>query len=85
MRQLSFSDYEWSVNRNKKTRSEIQLDKINNIVDWQKVKMLFVQYLYNLSDPELEDQLCDRLSFQHFVELNFSQHIPDFTTFWRFK
>ena len=50
-----------------------------------KVKMLFVQYLYNLSDPELEDQLCDRLSFQHFVGLNFSQHIPDFTTFWRFK
>ena len=41
MRQLSFSDYEWSVNRNKKTRSEIQLDKINNIVGWQKVKWYF--------------------------------------------
>lgn len=47
--------------------------------------MLFVQYLYNLSDPELEDQLYDRLSFQPFVGLDFSQHIPDFTTLWRFK
>lgn len=26
-----------------------------------KVKMLFLQYLYNLSDPELEDQVNDRL------------------------
>ncbi len=25
-------------------------------------RILFVQYLYNLSDPELEDQLNDRLS-----------------------
>ena len=27
------------------------------------VKILFIQYLYNLSDPELEDQINDRLSF----------------------
>lgn len=110
MKQLSFSDLELSLNRSKKTRSEIQLDKINRIVDWGKVevllsstdrtgrqggrkpisvlikaKMLFVQYLYNLSDPELEDQLYDRLSFQRFVGLDFSQQIPDFTTLWRFK
>jgi len=26
-----------------------------------KVKMLFLQYLYNLSNPELEDQVNDRL------------------------
>jgi len=32
-----------------------------------KVKMLFLQYLYNLSNPELEDQVNDRLSFQKFV------------------
>ncbi len=50
-----------------------------------KAKMLFVQYLYNLSDPELEDQLHDRLSFQRFVGLDFSDRIPDFTTLWRFK
>ena len=110
MKQLSFSDLELSITRSKKTRSEIQLEKINRIVDWSKVerllsktdktgarggrkpipvlikaKMLFVQYLYNLSDPELEDQLYDRLSFQRFVGLDFSQQIPDFTTLWRFK
>ena len=110
MKQLSFSDLELRLNRSKKTRSELQLDKVNKIVNWGKVemllaetdntgkqggrkpisvlikaKMLFVQYLYNLSDPELEDQLYDRLSFQRFVGLDFSQQIPDFTTFWRFK
>ena len=110
MRQLSFSDLELNINRSKKTRSEVQLEKINRIVDWKKVeglllvtnktgkqggrkpipvlikaKMLFVQYLYNLSDPELEDQLYDRLSFQRFVGLDFTQQIPDFTTLWRFK
>ncbi len=47
--------------------------------------MLFVQCLYNLSDSELEDQLYDRLSFQVFVGLDFSQQIPDSTTLWRFK
>ena len=110
MKQLSFSDMELSINRSKKTRSEIQLNKTNQIVNWQdiarllsqtdktgkqggrkpisvlvKAKMLFVQYLYNLSDPQLEDQLYDRLSFQRFVGLDFSQQIPDFTTLWRFK
>ena len=47
--------------------------------------MLFIQYLYNLSDPELENQLIDRLSFQQFVGLSFNNEIPDFTTLWRFK
>ncbi|MEM6816343.1 MAG: hypothetical protein AAF600_18455 [Bacteroidota bacterium] len=76
MKQLSFSDLELNLNRSKKTRSEVQSDKINRIVDWVKVEallsrtdqtgkqegrkpipvlikaqMLFVQYLYNLSDP----------------------------------
>ncbi|MCP4458273.1 MAG: transposase [Cytophagales bacterium] len=49
-----------------------------------KAKMLFVQYLYNLSDPELEDPIYDRLSFQRFVGVDFFQQIPDFTTLWRF-
>ena len=53
-------------------------------IDW-KVKMLFVQHLYTLSDPELEDQMIDRLSFQEFVGITFSSEIPDFTTVWRFK
>jgi IS5 family transposase len=50
-----------------------------------KVKMLFLQYAFNLSDEELEDQLIDRLSFQKFVGINFDQEIPDFTTLWYFK
>lgn len=52
--------------------------------EW-KVKMLFLQYAFNLSDEELEDQLIDRLSFQKFVGISFSQEIPDFTTLWHFK
>lgn len=52
--------------------------------EW-KVKMLFLQYAFNLSDEELEDQLIDRLSFQKFVGINFDQEIPDFTTLWNFK
>lgn len=48
-------------------------------------KILFVQHLYNMSDPELEDQLNDRLSFQHFVGLNMNSKVPDYTTIWRFR
>lgn len=50
-----------------------------------KVKMLFLQYLYNLSDPELEDQVNDRLSFQSFAGVSFTATIPDYTTIWRFR
>jgi len=32
------------------------------------MNILFIQYLYNLSDPELEDQINDRLSFQRFSD-----------------
>jgi len=50
-----------------------------------KVKMLFLQHLYNLSDPELEDQVNDRLSFQRFAGINYTTTVPDFTTIWYFK
>ena len=50
-----------------------------------KVKMLFLQHLYNLSDPELEDQVNDGISFQHFAGIDYSTSVPDFTTIWRFK
>lgn len=50
-----------------------------------KIKMLFVQFLFNLSDPKLEDELIDNLSFQRFVGINWNNEIPDFTTLWRFK
>lgn len=52
--------------------------------EW-KLKMLFLQYAFNLSDEELEDQLVDRLSFQQFVGIGFFHEIPDFTTLWYFK
>lgn len=53
-------------------------------VSWM-VKAIFLQSLFNLSNPQLEDQLIDRLSFQRFVGINLDHDIPDFTTFWRFK
>lgn len=49
------------------------------------IKATFLQALFSLSDPQLEDQLIDRLSFQRFVGIPLDQPIPDFTTFWRFK
>jgi len=49
------------------------------------LKSLFLQFLYNLSDPGLEDALTDRLSFQRFVGLGFEEEAPDFTTIWRFR
>ena len=50
-----------------------------------KTKMLFLQHLHNLSDPELEDQVNDRLSFQKFAGIDYSTSVPDYTTIWRFK
>ena len=49
------------------------------------LKCLILQYMYNLSDPALEDALIDRLSFQRFLGWSFDQEMPDFTTIWRFR
>lgn len=110
MSQLSFADLEVQNNR-KPSRITLKLEKLDRIVDWDKVldvvkvvdrtskekggcphkniltkvKMLFLQHLYNLSDPELEDQVNDRLSFQKFAGIDFSNTVPDYTTIWRFK
>jgi transposase len=53
-------------------------------VRWM-IRGLFLQYLYKLSDPKLEDHLIDRLSFRRFAGLPLDQTVPDFTTFWRFR
>jgi len=53
-------------------------------VKWM-IRGLFLQRLYQLSDPQLEDQLIDRLSFRRFAGLPLDQKVPDFTTFWRFR
>lgn len=109
-KQLSFGDLEVMQNR-KTTRSQKQLEKIEKLVDWQKmaetfsvinksggiqggrprkemvmmIKLLYIQYLYNLSDPELEEQVNDRLSFQQFAGIGMQEMVPDYTTIWRFK
>jgi IS5 family transposase len=49
------------------------------------LKCLILQYLYDLSDPALEDALIDRLSFQRFLGISFDEEIPDFSTIWYFR
>lgn len=49
------------------------------------LKCLFLQFLYGLGDPALEDALIDRLSFQRFLGIGFDEDIPDFSTIWRFR
>lgn len=49
------------------------------------IKSLFLQFLYGLSDPALEDALTDRHSFQKFLGIGFDEEVPDFTTIWRFR
>ena len=48
-----------------------------------KLKILFLQSWFNISDEELEFQIHDRLSFQLF--LGNPTKIPYFTTIWRFR
>ena len=43
-------------------------------------KMLVLQQLFNLSDQELEFQVNDRRTFEHFVGLGVMTSIPDATT-----
>ena len=47
------------------------------------VKMLVLQSWYGLSDPELERQANDRISFHKF--LGFPERIPDRSTVWAFR
>ncbi len=49
------------------------------------LKCLFLQGLYHLSDPEMEDQLKDRISFQKFIGIRDVKDIPDSTTIGNFR
>lgn len=49
------------------------------------VKALLLQAMYGLSDRELEDALCDRLSFRRFVGLSLDEPIPDHSVLNRFR
>lgn len=45
------------------------------------VRCMLLQSWYGLSDPELEFQCNDRISFQNFIGLD--EKVPDFSTIWR--
>lgn len=49
------------------------------------LRVMILQHLYGLSDPQMEEQLCDRLSFQKFVQLDPAEAVPDETTICRFR
>jgi len=54
-----------------------------NVDEVVMVKLLVLQQWYGLSDPELERQVDDRLSFQRF--LGFPEKAPDYSTVWQFR
>lgn len=49
------------------------------------VKALYLQALYDLSDPGLEEALLDRLSFRRFCGFGLDERTPDETTICRFR
>src|SRR3546814_12608702 len=48
-------------------------------------KALLLQRWYQLSDPGLEEALCDRLSFRRFAGLALEDDTPDHSTIFRFR
>jgi transposase, IS5 family len=48
-------------------------------------KIMILQKWFNLSDPEAEAQIYDRLSFRRFLYLSLQDDIPDETTICRFR
>ena len=49
------------------------------------LKAMFLELWYGLSDPELEEQISDRVSFQKFLGVRNRRDIPDETTVCRFR
>lgn len=50
------------------------------------LKIHFLQQWYDLSDPEMEETIYDRTSFQKFLEIDLlSEHVPDETTILNFR
>lgn len=48
-------------------------------------KLSLLQMFYNLSDPEVETQAADRLSFRKFLGLSLADKVPDETALVRFR
>ena len=49
------------------------------------LKMVMLQQWYGLSDPEIEEQVSDRLSFRRFLGLSVTDDVPDETTICKFR
>lgn len=49
------------------------------------LRIMILQHLYGLSDPQAEEQIKDRLSFQKFIQLDTHEAVPDETTLCRFR
>jgi IS5 family transposase len=49
------------------------------------LRIMILQHLYGLSDPQAQVQLSDRLSFQKFVGLSAQEAVPDETAICRFR
>jgi IS5 family transposase len=49
------------------------------------VKVMYLQALYDLSDPGMEEALLDRLSFRRFCGFALDEATPDETTICRFR
>lgn len=49
------------------------------------LRVMILQHLYGLSDPQAETQINDRLSFQKFLQLDTHEAVPDETTICRFR
>jgi IS5 family transposase len=49
------------------------------------LRVMILQHIYNLSDPQAEEQIKDRLSFQKFIQLDTQEAVPDETTICRFR
>ena len=47
------------------------------------VKILLLQQWYNLSDPQIEREIRDRISFMNF--LGYPEKLPDRNTIWHFR
>ena len=47
--------------------------------------MLLQQWFHSDSDPDLENQINDRISFKKFLGISFDQPSPDHSTFCRFR
>lgn len=50
------------------------------------LKIYFLQLRYNLSDPGIEEEVYDRLTFQKFLDIDITtDRIPDESTVLRFR